>query len=76
MEKIFKVGDRVKVTHHEVLNEVKTGTIVAIDKDGDYLVKLDDFINSFKFCQFTRYQSDRRDLINIEFNLGQKIELV
>lgn len=80
MEKKLKIGDRVTVTYHGSLTSIKIngkGKIVAIDKDGDYLVKMD-LENRFfnKTCLFNNYFSDRKDLVNIEPSLGHTIELI
>jgi len=77
MKTQFKIGDRVKVTFHEDLKKLDNGTVVAIDEDGDYLVKLDneqDYL--FNYCMFNKYKSDKFDLVNIQFSLGQEMELL
>lgn len=63
----FKVGDRVKVIKSSFMED-KTigakGTIVAINRRGAILVKLDKDIDSYNHCCYHNYTSDKMDLFN------------
>lgn len=75
----FKIGDRVVVkTSAYFQGKVgnKIGTVVAIDGEGDWVVKMDEDVNTYNYCAFTGYQSDRNDLINIEIEQGEEIVLL
>lgn len=65
----FKIGDRVVLTKSSYKPEETigaTGTVVAIDNDGDELIKLDKDIDSYCYCYAVGYKSDKKDLIIIE----------
>lgn len=63
----FKIGDRVKVIKSSFMEEKTigaTGTIVAINRRGAILVKLDKDIDSYNHCCYHNYTSDKMDLFN------------
>lgn len=74
MEKKFKIGDRVTVANYPMQRLVGLkGTIVATDKDGCNLVKFDQDVNTFSYCKFCGYKSDKSDLANCNEN---RLELI
>lgn len=74
MEKELKIGDRVTVTNYPIQRLVGLkGTIVATDEQECHLVKFDQDVNTFSYCRFCCYQSDKEDLANCNEN---RLELI
>ncbi len=49
------------------------GTIVDTDEQGCHLVKFDTDVNTFSYCNFCGYKSDKSDLANCNEN---RLELI
>lgn len=79
METNFKIGDRVRILEHDLGADYLLGLegeIVATDRDGDFVIKADDEIGDYDYGHFSGYKSDKKDLVNIQLELGHELEKI